>query len=184
MAETTGTLERLQPALLDRLQDDDPSSKVEPLEKRFMSKRELKAAVLRDLRWLLNSTQLEVFDSVRQRPRDDLSRVPHIRTSVVNYGLPPMSGLTASSMQITELENSIRDAISAFEPRILKESLRVTALFRPHELDHHNIIGVEIQGQLWSLPVPIEVLLRTEIDLESNVVELKDAVELGPAQAP
>ena len=40
--------------------------------------------------------------------------------------------------------------------------------------EHHNVIGVEISGQLWAQPVPIELLVRTEIDLETGQVEVAD----------
>jgi type VI secretion system protein ImpF len=176
-------VDRLQPALLDRLQDDDPTSTVEPPERRSMTKRELRAAVLRDLRWLFNTTRLEVRESVRGGPRDDFSQSPHVRRSVVNYGLPPLSGRAASSLEVDELERGIRQAIIDFEPRILPQSLRVTALIQAFELGRHNVIGVEIQGMLWSQPVPIEVLLRTEIDLESGTVDVKDSIEPTPVQA-
>ena len=35
-------------------------------------------------------------------------------------------------------------------------------------------IGVEISGQLWAQPVPLELLVRTEIDLETGQVEVAD----------
>lgn len=168
-------LERLQPALLDRLRDDDPGTTTEPNEGRFMSKRQLRAAVLRDLRWLFNSTRMEV--------RDEMAATPNVRRSVVNYGLPPMSGRAASSMDAAELERSIRQAIIDFEPRILAGSVQVTAIIRENQLHHHNVIGLEIQGQLWSQPVPIELLLRTEIDLEAGTVEIRDPAELAPSSA-
>ena len=41
-------------------------------------------------------------------------------------------------------------------------------------LEHHNVIGVEISGQLWSQPIPIDLLVRTEIDLEGGQVEVAD----------
>ena len=41
-------------------------------------------------------------------------------------------------------------------------------------LEHHNVIGVEIRGQLWAQPVPLELLVRTEIDLETGQVEVAD----------
>ena len=173
-------IDRLQPALLDRLRDDDPSSRVEPLERRYMTKRELRAAVLRDLRWLFNTTRLEGSES-QGEGRDDFTASPLVRGSVINYGLPPLTGRAASSLEVTELERGIRQAIIDFEPRILPHTLRVTALVQPFELDHHNVIGVEIEGQLWSQPVPIEVLLRTEIDLESGTVDLRDTTDAGPS---
>ena len=35
-------------------------------------------------------------------------------------------------------------------------------------------LGVEIRGQLWAQPVPLELLVRTEIDLETGNVEIAD----------
>jgi type VI secretion system protein ImpF len=164
-------LERLQPALLDRLKDDDPLTTTEPRERRFMSKRELRAAVLRDLRWLFNATRMEVADS--------LSDAPLVRRSVLNFGLPAMSGRPASSFEVKDLERSIRQAILDYEPRILPASLRVTALLRENDLDHHNVIGIEIVGHLWSQPMPLELLLRTEIDLEAGTVKVNDSADLS-----
>ena len=167
MAELTPQ-ERLQPALLDRLTDEDPASRVEPRENRVMSKRQLRQAVLRDLAWLFNATRLEATT--------DLARLPDVRRSVINYGLPALSGKSATSYDVSELERAIRQSIIEFEPRILAETLRVTAVLQASELDHHNVIGVQIQGQLWAQPVPLELLLRTEIDLETGRVEIADLV--------
>ena len=75
---------------------------------------------------------------------------------------------------MNELERSIRQAILDFEPRILPETLEVRAIPLPNALDHHNILGVEIAGELWAQPVPLELLVRTEIDLETGRVEIAD----------
>ena len=48
--------ERLQPSLLDRLIDDDPTNRVESADKKTLTKQALRQAVLRDLGWLLNAT--------------------------------------------------------------------------------------------------------------------------------
>ena len=158
--------ERLQPALLDRLTDDQPDTQQEPRERRVLSKAKLRQAVLRDLAWLFNATQLGADQ--------DLSRTQFARRSVVNYGLPSLSGRTASSLEISKLEASIRQAIVDFEPRILAKTLQVRAISAVDQLDHHNVIGIEIQGMLWAQPVPIELWVRTEIDLETGRVELAD----------
>jgi len=50
--------ERLQPSLLDRLTDDEPDQEVESRERRVLSVRGLREGVLRDLAWLLNTTNL------------------------------------------------------------------------------------------------------------------------------
>jgi type VI secretion system protein ImpF len=166
MAEQRTPEERLQPALLDRLTDDEPGSKVESRESRVFSKRRLRHAVLRDLAWLFNATQLEAVD--------DLTRTPLVRRSVLNFGLPALSGQAASSFDISDLAKSIRDAIITFEPRILPSTLAIKTLIEGGQLDHHNVIGVEISAHLWAQPVPLEFLVRTEIDLETGNVQITD----------
>jgi len=160
--------DQLQPALLDRLTDDQPDRKLEPRMERVISKRRLREAVLRDLTWLFNTTR---FD-----PEMDPATLPHARRSVINYGLPALSGQTASSLDVSDLERAIRQAIVDFEPRILPGTLHVRAL-ESGQFENHNVIGVEISGQLWSQPLPIELLVRTEIDLETGQVEVADVAQ-------
>jgi type VI secretion system protein ImpF len=61
-----------------------------------------------------------------------------------------------------------------FEPRIRPATLQVTALLQANPTEHHNVIGVEIRGELWAQPVPLELMVRTEIDLETGKVEIAD----------
>ena len=165
MPEQRVPQDQLQPALLDRLTDEEPDKKLEPRLERVISKKRLRAAVLRDLAWLFNTTRLD--------PNMDAATLPHARRSVINFGLPALAGQTASSIEVPDLERAIRQAILDFEPRILPASLRVRAL-ETAGLEHHNVIGVEISGQLWAQPVPLELLVRTEIDLETGQVEVAD----------
>jgi len=171
MAEQLTPQERLQPALLDRLTDEEPDKKLEPREHRVMSKSRLRQAVLRDLAWLFNTTRLEA--------EVDLANAPFARKSVINFGLPSLSGRLASSLEVTDIERAVRQAILDFEPRILPNTLEVRALVELSDLDHHNVIGIEIRGQLWAQPVALELLIRTEIDLETGKVQIAD---LAPAR--
>ncbi|MDK2126557.1 type VI secretion system baseplate subunit TssE [Parachitinimonas caeni] len=159
-------LERLQPTLLDRLTDEEPDKVEEAPESRTVAKSQYRKAVLRDLGWLLNATQL-----VSQRDLVGLDEVAH---SVVNYGLPPLSGRNLSQLDPRSLERSIRDSILCFEPRILAESLVVTML-EYDVLSSHNLIGFEIRGVLWAQPYPIELLLKTQLDLERGEFRVVDA---------
>ena len=166
MPEQRGPEERLQPALLDRLTDDEPGKKLESRDARVFSKSRLRQAVLRDLAWLFNATQLESVD--------DLTRTPLVRRSVLNFGLPALSGRAASSLDVSDLAKAIRDAILTFEPRILPSTLQIKTLVESGQLDHHNVIGVEIRAHLWAQPVPLEFLVRTEFDLETGNVMVTD----------
>ncbi|AKJ28875.1 type VI secretion system baseplate subunit TssE [Caldimonas brevitalea] len=165
MAELTPQ-ERLQPALLDRLTDDDPSKTVEPREQRVLSKTRLREAVLRDLAWLFNAT--------RMSGEVDWARHPHACRSVINFGLPALSGETASTLDIVNLESEVKRSILDFEPRIMASSLKVEALVSELQMDHHNVVSLKISGHLWAQPVPFELLLRTEVDLETGQVEIQE----------
>jgi type VI secretion system protein ImpF len=164
MAELTPK-ERLQPSLLDRLRDDEPGKTQEPREQRVLSMRQLRKSVLRDLGWLLNTGNLALTGQ--------LDRCPLAARSVLNYGIPDLSGQTAISLTPKALEAMIRQAILDFEPRILKESLRVRAVVSPDQMNR-NAIGFEIEGELWGYPMPSHMFLRSEIDLETGQVSIQD----------
>jgi len=165
MAELT-PLERLQPALLDRLCDDEPDKTVESRDHRILNRSQLREAVLRDLAWLFNAT--------RPGDRDGFAAFPQAAHSVLTFGMPVLAGETASTLDPVALETSVRDAILEFEPRIDRSSLEVEVILAEEWMHQHNVIGIQIRGLLWAQPTPLELLLRTEVDLETGHMELKD----------
>lgn len=165
MAELTQK-ERLQPSLLDRLTDDFPTERNESRDARVLSLKKLRECVLRDLTWLLNT---ECFESVA-----DLESVPQVQSSVLNFGIPAVTGVTASGLQLTKLERQVRNALIAFEPRLLKEKLLVEALLSDDEMSRNTLV-FDINGELWAQPVPIRLHLRTELDLETGKVSILEA---------
>ena len=156
----------LQPALLDRLTDNDRERRTEPREHGAMSKDRLRAAVLRDLAWLFNATE--------HSGEVDWEAYPHAHHSVLNFGLPALSGQTASSLDTRTLEDMVHQAITHHEPRILPASLRVEATTTAPLLERHNLLSFRITGQLWAQPMPLELMLQTDIDLESGHVRVQD----------
>ena len=149
--------DRIIPSLLDRLTDEGPGA---PGRGVSVTVSELRRSVLRDLTWLFNTTRPFAPDAIEAQPQ--------VRNSVLNYGLPALSGLTASGLDIRQLERALRQAIVDFEPRILPDSVSVKAVLERDTVDHHNVISLHIEGLLWAQPVPIEMLLRTQFDLESG----------------
>ena len=166
--------DRLQPALLDRLTDFAPQSNVESDDTRVMNKSQIRDAVLRDLSWLLNSVQ--------PLNKAVAAQYPQAADSVLNYGLPAMSGQLASRVDVGVLERTIKQAILRFEPRVMEDSLEVKALEASSVLDTHNVIEFEIHGFMWAQPVPLELLLRTQVDLEAGQVEVRDVGSSGPSR--
>jgi len=161
----TDLRDRLQPALLDRLTDEQPELSRDADDRRVLNKQQLRQAVLRDLSWLLNAVQPLGAQA---------EHAPHAAASALNYGLPPMAGQLASKVDVPDLEQAIRRAILNFEPRILAHSLSVKAVASGAMIDAHNIIEFEIRGLLWAQPIPLELLLRTQLDLEAGQVKVRD----------
>ncbi len=160
--------DRLQPALLDRLIDDDPASRVEASDERTISKGKLRNSVLRDLSWLLNATA--------SLPNTlDTEAFAHTFASTINYGMPPLSGTLVSKLELRDLERAMRESILLFEPRILPSTLVVRGIEPSDPMGHHNVISFEISAQLWAKPYPLELLLKTDLDLETGMVALLDS---------
>jgi type VI secretion system protein ImpF len=155
--------ERLQPSLLDRLTDDEPEKKQESSENRVISQAKLRASVLRDLVWLFNSTCLSTIEN--------LDEYPHAAQSVINYGLPELAGHTASSVDLVVLARRLRQAIRDYEPRLISNSVKVRLAINENEMNH-NAMAFIIEAQLWSQPLPLQLYLRTEIDLENGVADI------------
>jgi type VI secretion system protein ImpF len=159
--------DRLLPALLDRLIDERPHETAEALESRVLSKAALRQSVLRDLAWLFNA-QATTSGTI------DGEVFPHALHSTLNYGIAPLSGSLVSKLDLGDLESMLRQAIIDFEPRLLADSVVVRGIGPSDPLGHHNALSFEITARLWAQPYPLELLLKTDLDLETGMVELKD----------
>jgi type VI secretion system protein ImpF len=166
MADLTPT-DKLQPSLLDRLRDDEPRQSQEARDRRVMSMRQLREAVLRDLSWLLNAACHPIDDEIYEYPL-----VAH---STVNYGMPDLTGRTSSNVTPTRLEQMVMDAVASFEPRIMRKTLGVKAvsMMAGRRDVAGNTVGFEISGELCPLPMPEALFLRTQLDLETGRCEVR-----------
>ncbi|KAA1000978.1 type VI secretion system baseplate subunit TssE [Paraburkholderia panacisoli] len=175
MTELTAR-DRLQPSLLDRLTDFEPDVRHEPRERRVLSQRALRDSVQRDIGWLLNASGLDGVQEV--------AAYPHVATSVLNYGLPDLAGRHVAGLTTAALERRIRDALWAFEPRLIRETVRVAALEDMQGARHEHVLRFEIEADMWSQPYPERLYLRTELDLEAGEVRILDSAAAVPASVP
>jgi len=157
--------ERLQPSLLDRLTDDEPGSPRESRDQRFFDVRRLRASVLRDLAWLLNATNGNCGPAITEHPQ--------AARSTINFGIPELAGIGASTIDATELARRVKDAILHFEPRILREGLSVVVVAQPEAIGS-NTLTMRIEGELWAMPAPLRIQVNTCFDLESGRVRVAD----------
>lgn len=157
--------DRLQPFLLDRLTDDQSDQTKESREKYVFSPRQIKASLLRDLAWLLNTPA--------PTPAEGVADFVNAGNSVVNFGVPDLTGVPASGLAGTVLERGILKAIQTFEPRIEKHSLSVR-LMADAETSSPNLIALEIRGEVVANPLPDPLYIKTEVDLETGQFAVKE----------
>jgi type VI secretion system protein ImpF len=166
--------DRLQPSLLDRLIDDAPQQGKDGVDARVLTRQQLRAAVLRDLSWLFNAIRPEPdADSLRTQERALWGSADLARHSVLNYGMPAYSGVTLSSMNTRNIERSVQQAICDFEPRINPETLSVEVKLTGAD-GQQNTLQLIIRGQMWSQPVPLELLLSADLDIETGHTSVRE----------
>src|SRR5581483_2298457 len=97
-------------SFLDRLVDNDPKAASDPPPSRARSIRQLKAALRRDLEWLLNT---------RRRPNPAGPEFKRLERSLYNYGLPDITSMSWGVHQYKmSLTKMIEQSVAIFEPRI------------------------------------------------------------------
>src|SRR5882724_6045975 len=138
MAELT-VQERLQPALLDRLTDDEPEKSVESRDQRIIALPKLRQFILRDLSWLLNTPHLAATE--------DLEEYPNVAQSVLNYGLPSFAGSAVARLSGAEVERAIKEAVLRYEPRLLPKTVKVKMVSGGAGDDSSHSAQIEIEAE-------------------------------------
>jgi type VI secretion system protein ImpF len=159
-------IDRLQPCLLDRLTDDQPTIQVESRTQRVVSTARYKDGVLRDLRWL--------FNTQRHREEEGLDAFPQVYRSVFNFGLRDFAGIFSEKGDVREVEREIADTLLFFEPRIIRRTLEVR-VFRDEEVGtqrNPHRINLQISADLWAQPTPEKFFAKTSIDLETGECQI------------
>lgn len=163
MAEGITPLDKLQPCLLDRLTDDEPDKKEESRIQRIISLQRYKVGVLRDLEWLFNSVGHFPEEKAGELTLGDYEEAFR---SVLNFGVRQLYGRLAPD--VDEIEKQLFDALTVFEPRINRRTLRVKVAIE------RNILSIELTGELWVNPLPEKLFVKTELDLESSGCSMRE----------
>jgi type VI secretion system protein ImpF len=80
--------------------------------------------------------------------------------------------MAVSSVDIMEVERELMEAIQYFEPRVIRLTLSVKAV-PPSGPAGLNVVAFEIRAEVWAVPFPEQVFIRTELDLETGQYELR-----------
>ena len=157
--------DRLLPSLLDRLTDGDPGSRAPESDRFTFDLPEYRAAVFRDIGWLLNTIS-------PSRP-EEIEGLEDVSRSTLNYGMPALSGGVASGLDARLLERRMKEVIQRFEPRLIADTVKVQVEIETDTMDH-RALTFRVEGKLWAQPVPEQIYLRTKLDLETGHVQVAD----------
>lgn len=157
--------ERLQPSLLDRLTDDAPGDLQEARDMRVIDIRRLREIVQRDLSFLLNTNNSESWI--------DPARYPMAAKSVLNYGVRDVAGDFSTLDKAQAIRKSIMQAIETYEPRIRSGSANVE--IRTKDVARETIVSFDIRADMWAEPIPIELYLRSTVDITTGQITLERA---------
>lgn len=152
---------QITPSLLDRLTDYEPKMSVESPKSRSKSLAELKQSVKRDLEWLLNSRSYPV------EVDDELEEVPK---SVVSYGLPDFTGISARNhLDLKRITGELETAINHFEPRLLDLKVKLEPV---NTTDRE--LKFRVEAFLNVEPTPEPIVFDTVLELGSGDFDLRE----------
>lgn len=153
-------------SVLDRLIDQDPKSSSEAPPTRSQSMRDLKAALKRDIEWLLNT---------RQYAEPLAEGAQELLQSLVSYGLPDICSMHLHSAgDHRRLLRMMESALATYEPRL--ENIKVT--LEP-VAQNTRLLKFVIDAFLRVDPAPEHVSFDTVLELSSGEYQVKGDTRAG-----
>lgn len=141
---------------------------------RVAGRREIIAGFRRSLETLVNTIDLA--------STTDLESFPMVARSILNYGLPDVTGLTAGSLAVASLVDDLRQALLRHEPRLIAESLLVERASRTGYIadetgydSERQRMRFEISAELAFSPQPIPVAFHADLDVAAGKVAIDTA---------
>jgi len=155
----------LIPSILDRLIDYDPTMSREPAPSRHQVLRELKLSVRRDLENLLNS---------RYRCLSPPEHLKELEKSLVNYGIPDLTGSSMGSPQEREkLCGLLQKIIARHEPRF--KTVRVKLQDNEDPLD--RTLRFRVDALLLVDPAPEPIVFDSVLKSATGSFEVRGGVD-------
>jgi type VI secretion system protein ImpF len=130
----------------------------------------LREAVRRDIETLFNIERMEAHTMLTDRealtietPASLLADFPHVRRSVINYGVPAFAGRSGTDFDKTALARDLREVLAIFEPRLKSNTIRVKI-----DLSEKTGMRIIVDAMLMLSPTPERLKLSTTIDLDNG----------------
>lgn len=118
------------------------------------NEKALRGTIRRELNWLLNTTQMDAAQSL-----DDY---PEVKSSVLNYGVPDLTGRASILAAVQTRSDQIHEAIRLFEPRINPETLSVEIGSSSRDYAVSFVIRGDVVSAVKAMPVQYVADLEAE----------------------
>lgn len=153
------------PSLLDRLLDLDPQTKSESSAGGNISPRRMRDILKRDITWLLTTIRIEDVE--------ELTTLAHTKSSVLNYGIRDLSGVPEQNIDAVKIQNTIKQALVNFEPRLDPTSIVVSLI--PYEQgETRGVAKLQISGQWTNNLYQDQVVIEARVNFDTGSVDLVD----------
>jgi type VI secretion system protein ImpF len=152
----------IRPSVLDRLLAGESPGGGRSVHE-AVGVRELRAAIARDLEWLLNSKRWIPWE---------LEELEEVRESILTYGVPDFSTHSwRSQSDSQDIARIIEEVIRRFEPRLLPRSVHVEML-PTSDVDDFRL-RFRIDAILQVDPISEAVSFDTDIDFDSTSIQVR-----------
>jgi type VI secretion system protein ImpF len=132
------------------------------LKRRGADEAVLKRDLAIDLTSLMNTVDLA--------SAVDISDLDYVRKSIVNYGLPDLSGLTSQDVAIANIGQHLKAALLAHEPRLRPESIHIE---RGSEVDDEtHRVNFSVYAEMACSPLDLPTEFVAEVDIGSGAMRL------------
>lgn len=123
-----------------------------------------------DLRKLVNSDLVALMNTTCLDAAEDLTEVPNVRGSILNYGFPDLSWRTIDENSVSEIGREIELTLGNFEPQLARGSIKVKRddTVKSEELRLRFLVKAELRAQ----PVNVQMDFIAEVELDSGKIKI------------
>jgi type VI secretion system protein ImpF len=150
---------------------DDPGKEVSRENLRFytvsslerFNESALRATVKRELAWILNTVNME--------SAQNLDAYPHVKTSVLNYGVAELSGKSMTPAAVRRWAQALRTAVLNFEPRFDPKTLEVEPQKSGKQDDTVTFV---LRGDVTAAVNAMPVQFNTDVEMDTGAATVRD----------
>lgn len=118
--------------------------------------------ISRDLETLLNTVNLE--------SSEDLEDCTFVRRSILNYGLPDVAHRSIDEAGVGDIVLEIEEALFCFEPRLVRDSIRVT---RDSSIDAAQLqVRFVVRADMYADPLKVPVEFFADVQIDTGKVSI------------